>query len=393
MLLPVLQGSPRRRPSLARNPPTPPPKRAVWELTWRCNLRCSHCLVEGGPNDKEELTPHEALGVADQLADLGIAQVTLTGGEPLFRRDWSQVSRRLAERGVRLILSTNGHLLGEEVLAVLTELKFLRVVMSLDGLPDAHNRVRRGRGRIGSLSSHARVLLSIRRLRQSPVPPSIITTVTEANLGELPALHALLKEEGVRRWMVQLATPQGRLTGNQALLLPPHQLPRLMDFLRVAVRDPHLPPVVHNTIGYLGEEEPLIRPSGRRDPRPFWTGCKCGITSLGIEPDGGVKGCATQVGAPFIVGNLREESLTAIWNDRPRWHWLSPPAEEMNGACSPCGLKRVCGAGCVAMAFATTGDLGNNPYCVRTVRKSASVASQLNETVEQMDFEPLESLR
>ena len=56
-----------------------------------------------------------------------------------------------------------------------------------------------------------------------------------------------------------------------------------------------------------------------------------------------------------------------MWDDRPRWHWLKPTPAQMTGDCAPCALSAVCGAGCTALAYAASGELFDNPYCVRTV--------------------------
>lgn len=357
-----------------------PPDRAIFELTYRCDLRCAHCLVDGGGSGGAgeagaELSADEALGAVDQLADLGLRVVTVTGGEPLLRKDWYGVARRIRERGMVLRLSTNGHLLDDGVLTRLEELGTQRVVVSVDGTRANHDRVRTGLGRRGRESSFDLVMACLDRLRGSTVVASVITAVTRLNLGELDEVHRLLKERGVERWTVQLAHATGRLRrtspddGARSLLLAPGQLPELAAFLERAAGDPDLPPIVFNSIGYLSREEPIIRPSGRDRPTPFWTGCHCGIRTVGVEPDGGIKGCANQVGEPFVVGNLREEPLKAIWDDEARWHWLRPDPSQMRGVCADCKLAPVCGAGCTALAHASTGDLFHNPYCLRAVRR------------------------
>ena len=339
-------------------PEVPRPRRVLWEITWRCDLRCPHCLVTGGPPGQDELSPAEALAVVPQLAELGARVVTLTGGEPLLRGDWPRLTRAVVEAGMVARLSTNGHRVDDAVVARLLELGVEGVVVSVDGLRATHDRLRAGRG----ASSFDRVIACLDRLAATSIRTSVITTVGRDNLDELPALHRLLKAHRVRTWQVQLAFAQGRAAAGFELL-PPDELPRLADFLRVAVRDDELPPRVHNSIGWMSADEPLLRPSGyRRGPR-FWPGCRCGLDSLALEPDGGVKGCASQVGAPFVVGNLRDEPLRAIWEDRDRWHWLQP--RELEGACADCGLGHLCGAGCTALALASSGSMGDNPYCLR----------------------------
>jgi radical SAM protein with 4Fe4S-binding SPASM domain len=350
-----------------------PPGRALWELTWACDLRCAHCLVDGGPNDLRELDTTEALDLVDQIAGLGVTAVTLSGGEPLLRPDWAEVAARITERGLVFRLSTNGNLVDAAVVQHLERIGAQRVVMSVDGLRETHDRIRRpahGRAR----SPFDRVMEALDRLAPSVVGASVITSVMRPNLHELTALQALLARRGVEQWTIQLAHPTGRagvrpsLDGAPLLLEPPG-LEELFAVLVRLVEHPDLPPIVFNSIGYLGEEEPRVRPSGRAGGYRFWRGCQCGITSVGIEPDGGIKGCANQVGAPFVVGNLRTEPLQAIWDDLPRWHWLNPDPDELTGTCAGCALGKVCGAGCTALAHASSGELFDNPYCIRAVRR------------------------
>jgi len=357
----------------SKTPHRRPPGRALWEFTWACDLRCAHCLVDGGPNELRELDTAEALDLVDQIADLGVHAVTLSGGEPLLRRDWAEVAARITERGLVFRLSTNGNLVDDAVVARLQEIGAQRVVMSLDGLRETHDRIRKP-AHSKARSPFDRVMEALDRLRPGPVGASIITSVLRPNLPQLAAMHALLKQRGVEQWTIQLGHPTGRLghrpdLDGEPLLLDPEHLEELFAFLVEAARDPDLPPIVFNSIGYLSEEEPVIRPSGRGGSYPFWRGCQCGITSVGIEPDGGIKGCANQVGEPFVVGSVRQEPLQTIWDDLPRWHWLRPDPEQLTGTCEGCALGKVCGAGCTALAHASSGCLFDNPYCLRAVRR------------------------
>jgi len=328
--------------------------------------------VEGGPGHHDELDTAEALALVDQLAELGVRYVTLTGGEPLLRGDWFQVARRIRDAGMVFRLSTNGNFLDEGVLEQLLALETEQVLLSLDGPQEVHDGIRRPAHRHGP-SSYEQVMRVLALLRPTPIDATVITSVLVPNLPLLGRIRDLLVEAGADRWMVQLAHATGRLRGGDPaardeLLLAPPRMEELAAALMERVADPVLPPQVFNSIGYLSREEPTLRPAGRKVPVPYWKGCRCGVSSVGIEPDGGIKGCANQVGAPFVVGSVRDEPLRAIWDDRTRWHWLQPSPERMTGACEGCALARVCGAGCTALSHAATGELFNNPYCLRAIR-------------------------
>jgi radical SAM protein with 4Fe4S-binding SPASM domain len=350
-----------------------PPQHAIWEMTWRCNLRCTHCLVHGGPNDVDELSTSEGLDLLDQMAALGVRRVTLTGGEPFFRRDWPVLARRVRDHDMELVFSCNGHMLNKRTMEMLCELKTAWIAVSVDGLPATHDAQRVFPATRAGLSSWAIVTRAIRTLVASPIQVAVITSVHRDNLDELPELHERLKTLGVDEWMVQLAHPQGRFAEGEERdkMLAAHRLPELVAFLVGASEDPILAPLVHNTIGWMSKYEPHLRGSGRAAPPRgqlhLWRGSPCGRTVLGIEPDGGIKGCPNQVGDPFVVGHIRRESLAAIWADRARWHWLNPAPDAMKGSCEGCVLSSHCGGGCPCVALETSGRLFDNPYCTRVV--------------------------
>jgi len=91
-------------------------------LTDRCNFRCRYCMPERPqwlPRDKL-LTRVELLAVARVfVAELGITQIRLTGGEPLLRRDLPQIVadlQSLRPLGLeRVSLTTNGALLEHRI--------------------------------------------------------------------------------------------------------------------------------------------------------------------------------------------------------------------------------------------------------------------------------------
>ena len=55
------------------------------DVTYRCNERCEHCYLEH--DGENELTTAEIRDYLRQLADAGVFFLTISGGEPLLRRD------------------------------------------------------------------------------------------------------------------------------------------------------------------------------------------------------------------------------------------------------------------------------------------------------------------
>lgn len=89
-------------------------------LTDRCNLRCIYCMPAEGVEPlchKDILTYDEILRISRCAAELGIAKIKLTGGEPLVRKDCAGLAKQLkAIPGIeKVTLTTNGLLLAEQL--------------------------------------------------------------------------------------------------------------------------------------------------------------------------------------------------------------------------------------------------------------------------------------
>lgn len=109
---------------------------AHWSVTGRCNMRCKHCYMSAPDAKFGELSHEEALGIARQIIDCGIMNVSLTGGEPLVRADFLDIVDTLLEGGVNITtIYSNGLLVTDELLEAL-ETRGIRPEfnMSYDGV-------------------------------------------------------------------------------------------------------------------------------------------------------------------------------------------------------------------------------------------------------------------
>ena len=107
-------------------------------VTDKCNLRCFYCMPKGFKDFEQPedwLTHDEIERVIKAFTELGVARVRLTGGEPLVRKNISQLSKRLtALPGLKdLSLSTNAVLLDKHA-NDLHDAGVSRINVSLDSL-------------------------------------------------------------------------------------------------------------------------------------------------------------------------------------------------------------------------------------------------------------------
>lgn len=89
-------------------------------VTDRCNLRCVYCMPENGipmATHEDLLSFEEIERLCRILAEVGIKKVKLTGGEPLVRKDFVELVRKIkAIDGIeKVTLTTNGVLLEEKM--------------------------------------------------------------------------------------------------------------------------------------------------------------------------------------------------------------------------------------------------------------------------------------
>jgi radical SAM protein with 4Fe4S-binding SPASM domain len=336
------------------------PRNAILELTLGCNMRCRHCGSDAGRPRPNELSVEEWLVVCDDLADLGARVVTLLGGEPLLSPHWPTLARRLADRGIRVNAVTNGWTLDRPETAELLAASALGSLgLSIDGRPEDHDALR---GRPGSF---ARMERGIERLQgRGYTELSCVTCVTRDNLDHLPWLHGFLEGHGLKRWRLQVCVPGIRLAREDAVVLRPADLPRLVEFVREYRERGAIRVGVADNVGYYaGCEEQLRDREGRRG---FWTGCSAGLQTVGITSDGGVLGCLSfPAEAPWLAGNVRERRLPEIWRDPHAFAFQRRfERSQLAGACADCRYGPLCRSGCRSSNLGYTGVLGDNPYCL-----------------------------
>src|SRR5512136_2179012 len=103
----------------------------AWEVTRSCNLACIHCRASAGCGPyADELTTDAGLRLLDEIASFSKPVVILTGGEPLLRPDIFDIAAYGDEKGLRMVLATNGTLVTEEIAGKLLRSGIKRVSIS-----------------------------------------------------------------------------------------------------------------------------------------------------------------------------------------------------------------------------------------------------------------------
>jgi GTP 3',8-cyclase len=138
-------------------------------LTDVCNFRCSYCMPKDVRFEPSHtlLPPEELLAMCEGLVEAGITQIRITGGEPMARREFREITEGLSALPLeKLGLTTNGYWL-EEYLDFLEGTTCRHINVSLDSLkPDRFEA-------ITNTPFFDRVLRSIIRTRERGFPVKI----------------------------------------------------------------------------------------------------------------------------------------------------------------------------------------------------------------------------
>jgi radical SAM protein with 4Fe4S-binding SPASM domain len=331
---------------------------AVWEITLKCDLACRHCGSRAGRPRPDELTTPEALDVVRQMADLGVKEVTLIGGEAYLRDDWTLLVRAIRRRGMLCSITTGGRAFTAERARAAKEAGVQAVSVSIDGTRETHDRVRALSG------SFDAAMASVRNLREAGLPVYANTQINRWNVGELEAVFDVLVEHGARAWLMQITTAMGRAADEEDLLLEPYQVldvvPRLAR-LKVRAAQEKIRLFPGNNIGYFGPHETVLRSTM---PDKHGGACGAGRLTLGLEANGDVKGCPSLPTADYVGGNVRDHSLREIWEQTAPLRFMRDrTVDDLWGFCRTCYYAEACLAGCNWTTHVLLGRTGNNPYC------------------------------
>jgi len=90
---------------------------AHWSITGHCNYRCKHCYMSAPDAKYGELSHEEIMSIVQQLIDCGVMEVSLTGGEPLVRKDFMEIVDALLAGGIRITtIYSNGKMVTDKLL-------------------------------------------------------------------------------------------------------------------------------------------------------------------------------------------------------------------------------------------------------------------------------------
>jgi radical SAM protein with 4Fe4S-binding SPASM domain len=267
------------------------PMSVLFEITFVCNHACSFCY--NCPTGRKEMTTEEIHAALRKMADFNILYLTLTGGEPLVRRDFFDIAARARDLGFALRIYTNGYLIDAAMARRLKEIANpLEMEISLHGAtPETHEKLTCVPG------SLAKVIDAVRFLRAEGIKVGLKCPITRDNEHEVLDMHRLARDLGASIIFDPVITP--RDDGDR----DPISLMASDEFLRKYWSDPAYAEARRELV-------PMPRSDGPGEPV-----CGTGRASFAIDPYGNIYPC---VAWRRRVANIKEiGSLKEIWQSSP----------------------------------------------------------------------------
>ena len=297
-----------QRPALKRAP-EPSLRYLELQITDACNLRCKHCYISDGA--RCELPAEKVRALLKEFEEMQGLRVLITGGEPLLHGHFNEINEMLPGFFFRKVLFTNGVLLKKDLL---NTLKVDELQVSIDGLEQAHDRLR-GAG------SHKLAMEAVKRSLDAGFDVSISTMAYRGNLDDFDSLERLFKEMGIKDWTVDVPCLTGRLKDNRELSISPEEGGKYLGY------------------GYGAG----LHSSGQ--------GYGCGLHLMSVMADGKTAKCTFYRDA--AVGSA-DEGLMAAWRK-------IRPIRLSELACD-CEYLEVCRGGCRYRAELLEGKGGKDRY-------------------------------
>lgn len=318
------------------------------ELTYRCNEKCIHCYCV---NDKKgiELTTEEIKKNLKELRNLGALKLILTGGEPFLRKDIWEIIDYARELRYAVDIFTNALLINDNVADKLARAYVKSVQASIYSAdPKLHDEITKVKG------SFLKTIDGLKRCKERNIPIAIKAPLMLNTAKGFKEIKDLANSLGAGLQMS--VTISAKNDGNKST----HDLaPNLKD-IKDVLKDPDI---------QIGYEEPMDMGISENLEAPA---CGAGNALIHINPYGYILPC---VAIQESGGNIRDESITDIWNNGKIFKTMRNTKIQDLPVCSKCSHLKYC-TRCPGLALLEDGDLfgpSTNDCIVAKLRLEASL--------------------
>lgn len=318
------------------------PKIAALELTYQCNHRCFFCSCPW-ENEKayqeDELTYQEWFQVIDTLLAHGVSSFTLTGGEPLTRKDIKKIIEYIAERNIPLVLISNGRVMDEAFIEYLSHYD-ISLCISVPGIKTFQEHT--------GVDHISHVLGLFELAKKYGLKATANIAVTKKNLPELYENVALPLIHGAEYVLLNRFLPGGRGLSNTEYLLSLDETNEMLEIAESVLSKA-------NRYGHVGTELPLcaIKNAGQYQHLQISSMCAAAKGFFIVDPSGYVKVCNH---SPAKLCHYKE---IEILENHPYWVSFCNRTYTPK-MCEGCEKRSICDGGCREAAHVYYGSTDAN---------------------------------
>jgi len=338
----------------------------VFEVTGACNYDCPHCYnVWKGPAGYPpgELPTADTLAMLDtMLAQTGASLVTLSGGEPLLRRDVFEIVEYLARRGVDVNFLTNGSLLDERAVERLSAGKVSVFELPLLSVQrDIHDRMS---GAAGAFDAVTMAIANLQAAGQRVVCVFVATLLNLHTWRQTAELAVALGADGIMFNRFNPGGACGRCRRRiEMLQAPPEMLADALDIAQDICEEYRLP------ISCSIAMPPCLFDHSRW-PKLGFGFCAAGTERAyyTLDPLGNIRPCNH---SPTILGNIREKPFWELADSQTMTDFVAARPS----FCTGCKLESECLGGCKAAAEVCSGSPTQlDPFIARYRNQARKIA-------------------
>jgi radical SAM protein with 4Fe4S-binding SPASM domain len=324
------------------------PESVTFELTYGCNLRCVHCYNPTHRVLPHELSTEEVCSILDQVADLGVVNLTFSGGEPFVRPNVFDIFRHAKGLGFVLHLLSNATRITPAVAVSLQEIGFESINLSIYGATKAtYERVTQVPG------SYEPFIRGLDNLAKTSLRVVVRMPVMTGNVEEVPQAKALVEQYGFKFQYCMDIGPKnnGDLAPLQYRLAPADKV--RLDQAMLGLRDVQDTETCGANGGFIS--------------------CLCGRSNFAITPYGEMNLC---IAFPMPRYDLRKGTVKEGWEVLKQTVDRAQPNDRYE--CPTCNVRSHCRQG-RSDAWLETGDMS---VCLPHFKEFAVLEQRLYERLK-----------
>jgi len=329
----------------------------IWiKVTNKCNLKCPYCYADSKKeeNNNFELTIIEIEKIFEEVSQMGLEKIVITGGEPLLRKDIVDILK-IAKKYAQVQLLTNGTVFNEEVLNEVV--KYVDIIQfSIDSPNDIEHNAIRGK------DTFSKTLNTVKYIRELGFKNIVFaTTPTPSNNVDLERMVDFSIENGARRLHVNRYVPLGRANNDDYAKFNIEEFYRRADdaytyvsgLYGTAIKDKKS---LDFSIDISGDFVNSVYSIGKK--------YSCGLNKsiMSVDSNGDIYLCQAIHSDKLKIGNIREKNMKSILENSNTCYGCFS-VDNLN-KCNECDVKYWCGGGCRALAYAVNKDIfAQDPHC------------------------------